>query len=68
MCSHLQCHSHQRSQWLPSSPLFTTIPVVIVLVYVAFKVFDGEGVTSVLPSIGNPSRHLRSQDDVEYVN
>lgn len=35
-----------------SSPLFTAIPVVIVVVYVAFKVFDGEGVTSVLPLLG----------------
>ncbi|EFD4553275.1 klaC [Klebsiella pneumoniae] len=35
-----------------SSPLFTAIPVGIVLVYVAFKVFDGEGLTSILPLLG----------------
>ncbi|HHJ4262181.1 TPA: klaC [Escherichia coli] len=35
-----------------SSPLFTAIPVVIVVVYVAFKVFDGEGLTSILPLLG----------------
>ncbi|EBT2773900.1 klaC [Salmonella enterica] len=32
-----------------SSPLFTAVPVVLVLVFAAFKVFNGEGVTSVLP-------------------
>lgn len=32
-----------------SSPLFTAVPVVLALVFAAFKVFNGEGVTSVLP-------------------
>ncbi|HFZ9234701.1 TPA: klaC [Salmonella enterica subsp. enterica serovar Saintpaul] len=32
-----------------SSPIFIAVPVALVLVYAALKVFNGEGVTSVLP-------------------
>ncbi|EFA8321670.1 klaC [Escherichia coli] len=32
-----------------SSPVFIAVPVALVLVYAALKVFNGEGVTSVLP-------------------
>ncbi|HGX0174637.1 TPA: klaC [Escherichia coli] len=32
-----------------SSPLFIAIPVVIVVVYAGFKVFEGEGLSSIVP-------------------